>query len=52
MLQGLAEEYHFQILAMEVMPDPNFVKEIWQIAVPMAPNYDLDKIYETYHTLK
>ena len=32
--------------------DPNFVKEICQIAVPMAPNYDLDKIYETYHTLK
>ena len=32
--------------------DPNFVKEICQIAVPMAPNYDLDKIYETYHTMK
>ena len=32
--------------------DPNFVKEICQIALPMSPNYDLDKIYETYHTMK
>ena len=32
--------------------DPNFVKEICQIALPMSPNYDPDKIYETYHTIK
>ena len=32
--------------------DPNFVKAVCQIAIPMSPNYDLDKIYETYHTIK
>ena len=32
--------------------DLNFVKEICQIALPMSPNYDPDKIYETYHTMK
>ena len=32
--------------------DPNFVKAICQIAVPMAPDYDLDKIYEKYHAIK
>ena len=32
--------------------DLNFVKAVCQVAAPMAPDYDLDKIYETYHTLK
>ena len=32
--------------------DLNFVKAVCQIAAPMSPNYDLDKIYETYHTMK
>ena len=32
--------------------DLNFVKAVCQIAAPMAPDYDLDKIYETYHTIK
>ena len=32
--------------------DLNFVKAVCQIAAPMSPNYDLDKIYETYHTIK
>ena len=30
--------------------DLNFVKAVCQIAAPMAPNYDLDKIYEKYHS--
>ena len=32
--------------------DLNFVKAVCQIAAPMAPDYDLDKIYETYHKIK
>ena len=32
--------------------DLNFVKAVCQIAAPMAPNYDLDKIYEMYHAIK
>ena len=32
--------------------DLNFVKAVCQIAAPMAPNYDLDKIYEKYHAIK
>ena len=32
--------------------DLNFVKAVCQIAAPMAPNYDLDKIYEKYHSIK
>ena len=32
--------------------DPNFVKAVCQIAAPMSPNYDPDKIYEMYHTMK
>ena len=32
--------------------DLNFVKAVCQIAAPMSPNYDPDKIYETYHTMK
>ena len=32
--------------------NPNFVKAVCQIAAPMSPNYDPDKIYETYHTMK
>ena len=31
--------------------DLNFVKVICQIAVPMAPDYNLDKIYEKYHSI-
>ena len=32
--------------------DLNFVKAVCQIAAPMAPDYDLDKIYEKYHAIK
>ena len=32
--------------------DLNFVKAVCQIAAPMSPNYDLDKIYEMYHAIK
>jgi len=32
--------------------DLNFVKAVCQIAAPMAPDYDLDKIYEKYHSIK
>ena len=32
--------------------DLNFVKAVCQVAAPMAPDYDLDKIYETYHKIK
>ena len=32
--------------------DLSFVKTICQVAAPMAPDYDLDKIYETYHKIK
>ena len=32
--------------------DLNFVKTVCQIAAPMAPDYDLDKIYEKYHSYK
>ena len=32
--------------------DLNFVKTVCQIAAPMAPDYDLDKIYEKYHSIK
>ena len=32
--------------------DLNFVKAVCQLAAPMAPNYDLDKIYEKYHSIK
>ena len=32
--------------------DLNFVKTVCQIAAPMAPDYDLDKIYEKYHAIK
>ena len=31
--------------------DLNFVKAVCQIAAPMAPDYDLDKIYEKYHAM-
>ena len=32
--------------------DLSFVKTICQVAAPMAPDYDLDKIYEKYHSIK
>ena len=32
--------------------DLNFVKAVCQIAAPMAPDYDLDKLYEKYHAIK
>ena len=32
--------------------DLNFVKAVCQVAAPMAPDYDLDKIYEKYHAIK
>ena len=32
--------------------DLNFVKAVCQVAAPMAPDYDLDKIYEKYHSIK
>ena len=32
--------------------DLNFVKAVCQIAAPMAPDYDLDKIYEKYLAIK
>ena len=32
--------------------DLNFVKAVCQIAAPMSPNYDLDKIYEMYLAIK
>ena len=32
--------------------DLSFVKTICQIAAPMAPDYDLDKICEKYHSIK
>ena len=51
-LAKMQKKYTPEQIADILELDPNFVKEIWQIAVPMAPNYDLDKIYETYHTLK
>ena len=51
-LAKMQKNYTSEQIADILEMDPNFVKAICQIAVPMSPNYDLDKIYETYHTMK
>ena len=51
-LAKMQKKYTPEQIADILELDPNFVKEICQIALPMSPNYDPDKIYETYHTMK
>jgi len=51
-LAKMQKNYTPEQIADILEMDPNFVKEICQIALPMSPNYDPDKIYETYHTMK
>ena len=51
-LAKMQKKYTPEQIADILELDPNFVKEICQIALPMSPNYDPDKIYETYHTIK
>ena len=51
-LAKMQKNYTPEQIADILEMDPNFVKEICQIALPMSPNYDQDKIYETYHTMK
>ena len=51
-LAKMQKNYTPEQIADILEMDPNFVKEICQIALPMSPNYDPDKIYKTYHTMK
>ena len=51
-LAKMQKKYTPEQIADILELDPNFVKEICQIALPMSPNYDPDKIYEMYHTMK
>ena len=51
-LAKMQKNYTPEQIADILEMDPNFVKAVCQIAVPMSPNYDLDKIYETYHAIK
>ena len=51
-LAKMQKNYTPEQIADILEMDPNFVKAVCQIAVPMSPNYDLDKIYETYHAMK
>ena len=51
-LAKMQKNYTPEQIADILEMDPNFVKAVYQIAVPMSPNYDLDKIYEMYHAIK
>ena len=51
-LAKMQKNYTPEQIADILEMDPNFVKAVCQIAVSMSPNYDLDKIYETYHAIK
>ena len=51
-LAKMQKNYTPEQIADILEMDPNFVKAVCQIAVPMSPNYDLDKIYEMYHAIK
>ena len=51
-LAKMQKNYTPEQIADILEMDPNFVKAVCQIAAPMSPNYDPDKIYETYHAMK
>ena len=51
-LAKMQKNYTPEQIADILEMNPNFVKAVCQIAAPMSPNYDPDKIYETYHTMK
>ena len=51
-LAKIQKNYTPEQIADILEMDPDFVKAICQIAVPMSPNYDPDKIYDTYHAMK
>ena len=50
-LAKMRKNYTPEQIADILEMDSNFVKAVCQIAAPMAPDYDLDKIYEKYHAI-